>query len=567
MKQLITFFLFLPFFSFAQFTLIGKWQNTEFRGNDGAKDYINKIEDGRTYLFQQDGTVKNEINRVGTYQLENDILKISFPELAMQSLKEETVLYRIFYQDAKQNTVSFIPINDKHQFICIEACAEIFERRAHNKDKTELKIINANILDVTSGKILTNKTILISNEKIADISDSANHKSTRTIDAKGKLVTPGFIDPHIHPTDIFGDYEKAPKTLPTDSLASLRKKLSDEYLPFGTTTVMTMGQPETWLKNLLQWQKNPNSDNVDFIVCGGALISKDNRTPYIAHTEVTSPKLAMQKMLEYYDLGIRHVKLYHRLKEPEFSAVIKMADSLNIKTYGHIGDFSPEYLTISQTLEKGLKNYEHLALIPNSIITSDDDWAKLDKQFKENFGELNTESKVIEFFLEQFRYIKENKEREMQIFIQKLVQNKATFSTTLHRLYEQFENTYFTQIKDKTLTEKQVKRCKENFAIMMKYVKQMQDLGVEIRLGSDMPNGGKVNLSELIILSKYGFTIADIFKIASYNGAKAIGIENEVGNIVQGQKANLIIWSKNPFENPKNFISEKIIIKDGIQVQ
>lgn len=567
MKQLITFFLILPLFSFAQFSLSAKWQNTEFQGNKGATDYVNKITDGRAYLFDQDGTVRNQMDRVGTYQLENDILKISFPAIYIQSLEEVTELYRVLYHDEKPNIVSFVPINKENQYICFKGCAEIFKRRSLNEDKTELKIINANILDVKAGKILTNKTILISNEKIAAITDDENHPSTKTIDAKGKLVTPGIIDPHIHPTDIFGDYEKAPKTLPTDSLASLRKKLSDEYLPFGTTTVMTMGQPETWLKNLLQWQKNPNSDNVDFIVCGGALISKDNRTPYIAHTEVTSPKLAMQKMLEYYDLGIRHVKLYHRLKEPEFSAVIKMADSLNIKTYGHIGDFSPEYLTISQTLEKGLKNYEHLALIPNSIITNDDDWAKLDKQFKENFGELNTESKVIEFFLEQFRYIKENKEREMQVFIQKLIQNKATFSTTLHRLYEQFENTYFTQIKDKTLTEKQVKRCKENFAIMMKYVKQMYNLGVEIRLGSDMPNGGKVNLSELIILSKYGFTIADIFKIASYNGAKAIGIENAVGNIAQGQKANLIIWSKNPFKNPKNFISEKIIIKNGIQVQ
>ena len=86
---------------------------------------------------------------------------------------------------------------------------------------------------------------------------------------------------------------------------------------------------------------------------------------------------------------------------------MKIADSLKIKVYGHIGDFSPEYLTIPQTLEKGLKNYEHLTLIPNSIITSDEDWAKLNKQFKENFGELNTESKLIEFVLEQYRFIKE----------------------------------------------------------------------------------------------------------------------------------------------------------------
>lgn len=429
--------------------------------------------------------------------------------------------------------------------------------------KYDLVIRNAQVLDIKSGEVLANKTIVISNGKIDAITDLDNYEATEIIDAKGKLVTPSFIDPHIHPTDVFGDYEKAPKVLPKDSLEILRKNFSDEYLPYGTTTVMTMGQPESWLKDLLLWQNNPSSGNVDFIVCGGALISKDNRTPYIAHTEITSPEIARQKLLEYYSLGIRHIKLYHRLKEPEFSTVLKVADSLAIKTYGHIGDFSPEYLTITQTLQKGLKNYEHIATIPNSIITSDADWAKLDGQFKKHFGELNSESRMIEFFLEQFRFIKENKHDAMQQFIINLKENNATISTTLHRLYEQIAPTFFTQLKDSSLTPQQVQRCNENFAILMQYVKQIQDTGIEIRLGSDMPDGGKVNLSEMIILAKYGFKVADIFRIASYNGAKAIGIQNETGSIEKGLKANLIIWSENPFENAQNFTARKIIIKDG----
>lgn len=432
--------------------------------------------------------------------------------------------------------------------------------------KYDLAIIHANILDVKTGEIAEDQNILIANGKIEVISPRKNYLAKEILDAKGKLVTPSFIDPHIHPTDVFGDYEKAPRVLPKNNLTLLRKKLSNEYLPYGTTTIMTMGQPESWVQDLLSWQKQPDSKRVDLIVCGGALISKDNRTPYIAHTEVVSPVVARQKVLEYYNLGIRHIKLYHRLKEPEFSAIIKIADSLNIKTYGHIGDFNPEYLTIPQTLEKGLTHYEHLALIPNSLITSDKDWEKLSKQFKTHFGELNSESKIIEFFLEQFRFIKENKDFEMHAFIQKLKKRNASFSTTLHRLYEQIESTFFTRRKDTGLSPEQQHRCIENFAIMMDYVKQMHATGIEIRLGSDMPNGGKVNLSELVILSRYGFKITDVFKIATYNGAKAIGIDREVGSIETGKKANLIIWSESPFSNPENFTKQKTIIKDGKQV-
>ena len=434
--------------------------------------------------------------------------------------------------------------------------------------KYDLIIYHAKVLDTITGTISDNQTILISNGKIEDIEKTGkSYTAKKTIDANGKLVTPSFIDCHIHPTDVWGDYEKAPKFLPQDSLYLLKKRLSDEYLPYGTTTVMTMGQPESWLKDLVGWQKKRDSNTVNFFICGGALISKDNRTPYIAHTEITSPEMAKQKILEYHDLGIRHIKLYYRLKEPEFSTVIKLADSLKMRVYGHIGDFSPGYLTLPQTLKLGLNNYEHLATIPNSIITSDEDWAKLEQQFKENYGALDSENKMIEFLLEQFRFIKENKDIEMQEFIKELKKQNATFSTTIHRLYEQIEPTFFTQPKDTTLTEIQLKRSQENYAIMMQYVKLIADSGIEIRLGSDMPNGGKVNLSELVILAKYGFAITDIFRIATYNGAKAIGIENEVGSIAKGKKADLIIWDKSPFDDYDNFISPKTIIKDGITVE
>lgn len=428
----------------------------------------------------------------------------------------------------------------------------------------DLVITNAKILDVKTGKIIDNQTILILKGQIEDIvSSSGSYKSNETIDAKGKLVTPGFIDTHIHPTDVFGDYDNAPKFLVKDSLDSFRKKLSDEYLHYGTTTVLTMGQPENWLKSLTEWQKTPNPNYMDFYLGGGALISKDNRVPYIGHTELVTPEKARQKIIDYHKLGLKHLKLYFRLKEPEFSVCYKTADSLKMNVFGHIGDFNPEYLKMHHTLNVGLINYEHIATIPNSIITTEADWEKLNKQFNENFGELNTEARILEFFLEQFRYIDENKKSEMEIFTDNLAKKKATFSTTIHRIYEQFESTYFTVPKDSTLSIKQLERCKENFAILMKYTKTMQNKGIEIRLGSDMPNGGKVNISELIILSKYGFSVLEIFKIASYNGAKAMGIENETGSVEKGKKANLIVWDKNPFENTRNFIGKMTIIKDG----
>lgn len=122
----------------------------------------------------------------------------------------------------------------------------------------DLALKNATVFDSKTGTCLKNRTILIKAGIIASVRDSKkDFSATKTIDTQGKLVTPGFIDTHIYPTDVFGDYNAAPEQLPKDSSAFFRKKMSDTYLPYGVTTAMIMGQPENWLPPILSWVNNP----------------------------------------------------------------------------------------------------------------------------------------------------------------------------------------------------------------------------------------------------------------------------------------------------------------------
>lgn len=428
------------------------------------------------------------------------------------------------------------------------------------KVDVDLKIINATVLDVTTGRLMKNQSIIIKNGKIQEVSDNPqNYNGNETIDANHKLVTPSFIDTHIHPTDVFGDRENAPENLGKTA----REDLSAAYLPYGTTTTLILGQPEGWIDTILSWQKNSSPDFTDHYTAGGAIISKEERAPYIGHSVVENAQAAANKVIEYYQRGIEHIKLYYRLNDPEFGAAFKTADSLNMKIYGHIGGFELENLTINNTLSLGLKNYEHLGTIPNTVLNQPEDWEQANKLFNQYFGALDSESRVLEYLLELFRYAENYKKEELDAFIERLAKEKVSFSTTIHFLYQQFHSTYFTTPTDTSLTAEQIARCMENFEILMKCTKQMHDKGIEIRLGSDVPNGGKVNISELILLCKYGFSVADAFKIASLNGAKAMGIEREVGTIEKGKNANLIVWEKSPFEDIENFAAAKTIIKDG----
>ncbi|MFT5251706.1 MAG: imidazolonepropionase-like amidohydrolase, partial [Flavobacteriales bacterium] len=57
------------------------------------------------------------------------------------------------------------------------------------------------IIDTKTGKVLTNKTIIVSNKIIKDVQDgfiNPTNSNDKTIDLKTKTVMPGWIDMHVH---------------------------------------------------------------------------------------------------------------------------------------------------------------------------------------------------------------------------------------------------------------------------------------------------------------------------------------------------------------------------------
>ena len=445
-------------------------------------------------------------------------------------------------------------------FILISSC-----KKAITYD---LAIENVKIFDSENKQVLENKTILISADTISKIVSSENKvKALKSIKGQNRLVSPGFIDTHIHLLDVIGDYDKAPEYIKADSANIYRENLAKTYLKYGVTTVLSTGQPEKYLPVSLEWQRNPKPNYPNLFNSGGAIISDEERKPYIGHVEVQDPSNAEEKIEEYHKLGIKHVKLYWRLREPEMKAIIKKANELDMYVCGHIDQ---NIVSINSALDFGLKNFEHLLSLSSSVFIYNDHYRDFADKF--NIERLDNSDKLLAMMIQTFKYINETPElnAEFEILLNNMAMEQASLSTTIHLLASILNKTYF-KIEPITPSEKgelnynaqQMKNLNEAYEIMMAYLKKAHDKGIKLRIGTDCREGGKAMLSELMLLYEAGFSIEDIFQIATINGAAAINIDNSSGSIKKGKKADLLIFENNPFDNYKNFLSNKIIIKDG----
>jgi imidazolonepropionase-like amidohydrolase len=327
------------------------------------------------------------------------------------------------------------------------------------------------------------------------------------------------------------------------------------------------GQSEKWMKESVKWQLNPSRDFPDLYICGSAIISDEERTPYMNHVEVMGPEDAQKKVQEYHDKGLMYIKLYSRLRMPEFRAAVKKARELDMNVCAHV-----EYnVPIDSALDLGVKHFEHLLTLQSSVLRTNEDWNDFITGFENHF---KTHS-FIPPTLEASHYINEHPvlKAKMDGIIDQMAAEKATLSTTIHVLASYVKRSYFrTYIETRlhteeipdTLNAEQDKQLNSDFDLMMGLLKQAHEKGVKITIGTDCKDGGKAMLSEMMLLHEAGFSTEDILQVATLNGANAMGLGNIYGSVSPGKKANLVIFEKNPLEDHRNFLASKTVIKDGL---
>ncbi len=96
---------------------------------------------------------------------------------------------------------------------------------------------------------------------------------------------------------------------------------------------------------------------------------------------------------------------------------------------------------------------------------------------------------------------------------------------------------------------------KNNFAQWMAFLNDYKNHGGRVTTGSDSGYIFKIYgfgyIRELELLREAGFNALEVIQAATINGAQALGMDQDIGSIRVGKKADLVIVGENPLRNFK----------------
>ncbi len=427
------------------------------------------------------------------------------------------------------------------------------------KEKVDLLILNATLIDVESGKKTGDQLVAISGDTITGVANMENrnlYDAAEIIDAAEKFVMPGLWDMHVH---FRGG----------DTLISENKDLLPLFLAHGVTTVRDAGGDIT--PAVLAWREKIRKKELDgphIYTSGPKLDGSKPAWPGSIKVETQEDINAALDSLE--SLDVDYVKMYDgNLTKEAFYGIIEAAEERGLKTTGHM----PLTADILRAADLGLDGSEHLYYILKSTSPLADSLTRVNP----GYGMM---SKIIETYDHELAGEAFRKMKEKNVFIVPTLHIGKTLSEILDEDHSRDELLPFIGSGIQKTYEGRIegaKRARASGSTMrdkmekksMEMIKPMYDAGIPLLSGSDcgpfnsyVYPGGSLH-EELLRLRDAGLTPREALITSIINGPRFFELEKYYGSIEEGKVAHLLILEKDPLEDLEHLRQIRAVIKDG----
>ncbi len=420
------------------------------------------------------------------------------------------------------------------------------------------------VVDVTHGTLLPDRAVEIHGDRIAAVAPATGYtppQGAKVLNLAGRYVVPGFVEMHAHlfshPWDEKG--ELMPRFDRESTLEMLRLLLAH-----GITTVRDPGsetEAAVTLRNMIAEGKVTGPS----LLTAGRIVNASSFNP-----EPFAPvkdEAAIRKEIRWQAAaGVDFIKVYSSMTPDLVRVAVDEAHAHGLRVIGHL-----QRTTWTQAAELGIDAITHGASWSPEYL-SEADRAGYDQSM---FGRV--------YWLEHL----DLKSPAVISMAETLARRRVTVDPTLIAMHTKFwgNDPRYTQhpqmglapeafrrgwpkgIFTASWTDDQYRQAQARWPKMLGLTKLLFDCGVLLTVGTDTPTPwiipGVSFHEEMALLVDAGIPTKDVLRMATANGAQALGKEKSIGAVGAGMQADLVVLRANPLEDIKNTREIEWVVQGG----
>jgi imidazolonepropionase-like amidohydrolase len=441
-------------------------------------------------------------------------------------------------------------------FLFFIAC--FFQKPLHAQKPSSdgpLVLNNVTVVDVRTGLLQADQTVIIEGNRIASVSPGKSTKAprnARNVNCHGLFLIPGLWDMHVHL--VFGDWFPDAKDI---SLAL--------FVANGVTGVRDMGSE---LEVVQGWRDDIESGRLigpRIYTSGPMLDGPKPRFP--SSVAIATPEDARRAVADLKRRGADFIKLQSLIPRDAVFAIADEAKKQEISFEGHV----PDSVRASEMSEAGMKSFEHLIGIFEGSSPIEDDFLKGNK----------TEGRFLAAYdparaAQLASLLAKNQTWQCPTLVwerggnlvdvldfSKDIRVKYVPTSWKDKTWKRFNDEITQGYGSDDLATRQKFVDKE-----LEVVGMLHKAGIPYLAGTDTPAGihvfpGFSLHEELQRFVAAGFTPLEALQTATLNPARFFGREDELGTVEKGKLADLVLLNANPLTDIANTQKIAAVIVNG----